>query len=250
MFLLKKLVSGLLYPLPVCLLLLAAGVLLLWFGKRRALGRGLATAALLLLVVFSLRPLPRLAVRGLEDRYETFLPGRPAGREVAWVVVLGGGAARDPQLPPNDQLSAVSLARLVEGIRILRLVPEARLLLSGAQEAVSLERTAVLLGVAPERIRCEARSRDTREQARDVREIVGAEPFVLVTSAAHLPRAMALFEQAGMAPVPGPANRLAKRTDEPLILRFYPREGYLEDLQRAWHEYLGLAWARIREVTG
>ncbi len=252
MFVLKKVLSALLYPLPVCLLVLFVGVLLLWRGRRQAWGRGLVTAGLALLLLFSFRPVPELAVRALERQYETFSPAQHPGASVQWVVVLGGGASDDPTLPPNARVSSVSLARLLEAVRILHFYPDARLLLSGGgyfsviPEAEALQGVTTMLGIDPARVVVEGRSADTGEQAAQIRRIVGEAPFVLVTSAVHLPRAMALFEQQGMHPVPAPAQPLSKRNTQLQPGSFFPSVGNLSKLTAAWHEYLGLLWATLR----
>ncbi len=252
MFVLKKVLSALLYPLPVCLLLMLVGLVLLWRGRRQAWGRGLVTTGFVLLLLCSFKPLPNLAVRALEDDYEVFSPAQHPGVEVAWVVVLGGGITDDPALPPNGQLSAVSQARLIEALRILAFYPQARLLLSGGgffstiPEASALREVAALLGVDPARIQVEDRSVDTADQAVRVRRLVGEAPFVLVTSAVHLPRSMALFERQGMRPLPAPAQYLVRRQSRLRPGSFFPTSENLSKLTAAWHEYLGLLWARLR----
>jgi uncharacterized SAM-binding protein YcdF (DUF218 family) len=139
-----------------------------------------------------------------------------------WVVVLGGGTSSDASLPPNAPLSDATLARLVEGVRVHRQLPGSRLVLSGADvfgwgsDAESMSALALALGVAREDIVVDAGSPDTETQARNIRQIVKGEPCVLVTSAAHMRRAIALFRKAGLDPIP------------------------------AAYEYLGIAWAALR----
>ena len=87
-------------------------------------------------------------------------------------------------------------------------------------------------------------SRDTKDEARLMQKIVGRDRFVLVTSAAHMPRSMALFAKRGMRPVPAPTEYLAAESRGPA--RFFPSADGLERAERAFHEYLGLAWAKLR----
>ena len=56
-----------------------------------------------------------------------------------------------------------------------------------------MSRIALIMGVNPPDIILESTSRDTEEQARLIKPMVGREKFFLVTSASHLPRAMAMF---------------------------------------------------------
>ena len=210
-FLLKKHLSPLLFPVPLCVLLLLAGVLLLWRAKNRRWGRALASAGLGVLLLGALPPLPEAGIRYLEAPWSIYKPA--AGADVRWVVVLGGGVTVDPGLPPTAQLTRSSLIRLVEGIRILGLHPQARLLLSGGtpfgaprSEAAVMADAARQLGVSADRIVLEESSWDTEGQAAGVRPIVGRDPFVVVTTASHLRRAMALFEAQGLSPIPAPAT--------------------------------------------
>lgn len=254
MFLLKKVISSWLNPLSLCLLLLLAGVVWLWRRKGGGAGRALVTLGLALLYLASLEPLLLRAVAPLETRYPPYTPA--PGATVIWVVVLSGGFSDDPTLPPNNQLGNITLARLVEGIRVLRFHPEARLLLSGGRLgrsqsiAWTMGETAKLLGVAPERIALEEESRDTEEQAVAVKRLVREEPFVLVTSALHLPRSMSLFEKQGLSPLPAPAEHIDKR-DQTTTLRDtlrkpLPSAETLHLWNAVAHEYLGSAWSRLR----
>ena len=90
MFLFKKLAGPLLFPLPIALVLLTAGVLLLWFGRRQRAGKVVVTAGLVWLALFSFRPVPHALLGGLERTYATFDPATPGYREaLAALQVLG-----------------------------------------------------------------------------------------------------------------------------------------------------------------
>jgi hypothetical protein len=53
MFLLKKTLSPLLYPLPICLQIMLIGLILLWFTPRQRAGKWLVTTGVVLAVVFA-----------------------------------------------------------------------------------------------------------------------------------------------------------------------------------------------------
>ena len=118
------------------------------------------------------------------------------------IVVLGSGFRTDKTLPPNDRLSANGIVRLTEAIRLASLLPSARLIVSdGVGQGESLAQTAMILGVPRERITLEARSNDTSDEAALLPPLVGKEPFLLVTSAAHMRRALALCRRQGLNPI-------------------------------------------------
>ena len=78
-----------------------------------------------------------------------------------------------------------------------------------------------------------------------VQAIVGQDPFVLVTSAMHQRRAMAMFEKQGMRPLPAPARYRVRFEGTVSFSTFFPSSGHISNLQAAWHEYLGLLWGRL-----
>lgn len=259
MFTLKKIVSCLLYPLPLGLEILLLGLFCLWATRKQRLGKLLVTLGTLFLLLVSLPYISAKILAPLEDRYpallhpETIAWEKSAGETAPrWIVVLGGGAVSDPRLPVVSQLSYPALGRLIEGVLLYKAIPGSRLLLSGGgfydpvPEADVMARIAALLGVNPQDITRESTSRDTADEAVLIAHLVGKQKFLLVTSAVHLPRAMALFKKQGLNPIPAPADYQIKEAREHDPGWFFPGAGALEQTKTAWHEYLGLAWAWLR----
>ncbi len=259
-FLLKKIVSQFLLPLPFGLLLSSLGLFLLWFTKRQRTGKALVTVGLCTLGLLSYEPISDAILAPLIYKYGPYKAGSQTGGElflkkrhkIKYVVVLGGGHSPDPEIPLTNRLSDAALKRLLEGIRIYRENPGSKLLLSGGgaytaiPEARVAQDVAIFIGVDRDDIILEPDSRDTKDQARLLRPMIGKEPFVLVTSALHLPRAMALFRRQGMDPIPGPADMPSLKKGELPPRRFFPQAEALDKSSQAIHEYLGLVWARLR----
>jgi uncharacterized SAM-binding protein YcdF (DUF218 family) len=250
MFMFKKIIGPLFYPVPLCLEILALGLLLLWFTKRQRAGKVVVTVGVGLLAFFSFSLSSHLLLQPLEHRYPPLLkPGPPS---VKWVVALGGGIKPDPQLPISSRLRPASLYRLLEGVSLYRQIPGSKLILSGGAvfgpsgEAEAMAAVARILGVDPRDLVLETTSRDTADQARLIKGIVGREEFILVTSAVHLPRTMALFAKQGLHPIPAPAGHFLQQDSDCDPQRFFPRAENLQGAEAAIHEYLGLAWARLR----
>lgn len=253
-FLLKKILSPLFMPLCLSLEILLAGVILLWFTRRQRLGKILTTAGLLMLVALSLPAIANPLLATLEDRYPPFPGGTAAGvlpAGVPWIVVLGGGMTDDPRVPATSRISQESLARLAEAVRLYRLMPGCRLIFSGGAafgrtpEAVVMAQAAGDMGIPSRDILTEGRSRDTEEQASLIGGMVGKARFVLVTSAAHMPRSVALFRKQGMAPIPAPAAFQALEDRNPA--GFHPAVSALRKSEAAFHEYLGCIWSSLRD---
>jgi len=169
-----------------------------------------------------------------------------------WIVVLGGGHTSDPKLPVTGWLSEASLFRLVEGVRLHRELVGSKLLLSGGSPFERISNAKVLgevagaIGVKKENVILEELSKDTEEQAGAIWRVVNHERFILVTSASHMPRAMALFRRLGMDPIPAPTEYFVKEREAVSPGRFYPSAGGLRKAERAFYEYFGLVWAKLR----
>lgn len=261
-FWLKKFLGFWLMPLPFCLLLLFVGALLLLRSKRRArLGRGLMIAGTVLLMLFSNKIVSVWLVHPLEARYPAIpelRPGAPVPPPLAacrFVLVLGAGNGHSEGLSATNQLSSSALARVTEAVRLLRVLPDARLIVSGPAEgkhpahATMLARAAESLGVPPERIAYIDQARDTEDESLAIGRMVGSAPFALVTSAWHMPRSVALFRHAGLAPLPCPADYSSHAGDDFNWTDLFWDIGSLERSTWAVRERLGYLWISLRGKT-
>ena len=244
MFILKKLVSRFFFPLSLVIELLLLGVLL---KKRRT---QVILAGVAVLYLFSFSPFAYLILRPLESRYMPVSSAR-LNKEVRWIVVLGGGSREDKALTPEDRLGDASLKRLLEGVRLSRLLPQARLVLSGGDyqgispDALTMQQVALDQGVTRDRIMLETVSWDTTDQAKFLRVRLGKAPFYLVTSAGHMPRAMRMFIRSGTQPIAAPTDFRAVWTPFQ-VTDFFPQAGALVNTESAFYEYLGLCWGLVR----
>ena len=73
--------------------------------------------------------------------------------------------------------------------------------------------------------------------------LVGSEPFILVTSASHMPRSMVLFKSLGLNPIPAPTDFHKAKFRGFFVL---PRFDAFDQSQRAMYEYIGMLWVKIR----
>ena len=250
MFLFKKLVAPLFFPLPLCLLLVAAGLALLWFTRRQKAGRIVATSGFVILVVLSYGWITNPLLQAIERVYPPAAAADVAGAK--WVVVLGGGTFSDPSLPITSRATGATLARVVEGIRLHRQSAGSRLLLSGSRvfgsgsDAESMQAIALALGVAPDRIVLDDESPDTETQAVNVARVVKDEPCLIVTSAFHMRRSLGLFANAGVKAIPAPTHYVVQSNRGFSVSDLYPGIGGLVTAQIVENEYLGMAWSRLR----
>lgn len=252
MFLFKKVVGPLFFPVTIILIILILGLFFLSLTRKQRAGKIFVLISVLLLGILSYGGVSDFLLKPLENKYPPLLSLENI-HNIKWIVVLGGGHTSAPKLPVTSQLSEASLARLVEGIRLHHKLSKSKLILSGGStfERISnakiLAEVAVAIGVKKEDLVLEEVSKDTEDQARMIQKIVGGESFVLVTSASHMPRSMAFFKKIGMHPIPAPTDYLVKESQRIAPGMFYPNVNSLLKSQRAFYEYLGLTWAKFRD---
>jgi uncharacterized SAM-binding protein YcdF (DUF218 family) len=159
-------------------------------------------------------------------------------------------------LPVTHKLNVESISRMVEGIRLYRELPGARLIVSGGilrrQDrpiADLLADFAKAMGVPNRDVVVEGLSTTTYENLLEVKKIVGSEPFILVTSSDHLRRAAAVARKLEMRPLPAPATVWVDQY--PAGLSWLRWAGMVKKdmsterfsyLQRAHREFLGYLW--------
>lgn len=253
LFTLKKVLGGMLLPLPLLLLLIALGIALLWFSRFQRTGKLCVSLGWLLLLLLSLQPVADSLLKPIEDKYPTWRDEK----RVQYVVVLGGGYTWNQNWAPSSNLINNSLPRLTEGIRLWYENPGSKLIFTGAaaktnpvSTAEAGARVAESLGIPRSEIIVLDKPKDTEEEAAVVKEAIGDAPFLLVTSASHLPRAMIFFRRAGLTPLPAPANQLAIESPLNPWERAIPSPVWLMHSDRVGYETLGRIWQWLKGSSG
>ena len=201
-FLLTKLLPLFIYPLG-----LSIGLnLLALLNRRRKWSPWCASSALVILILPAMPLVSDELVWSLEERSAALTPF-PIPKADA-VLVLGGGLK--PNLSPRRGVEVGEAGdRLITGIRLMRQGKAAVLITSGAQinfnnnnpaspEAISAKILAIELGVPEYKILVNPKSRTTAEEAQAVNKLGSKKNWrrlLLVTSAIHMPRALASFKK-------------------------------------------------------
>ncbi len=238
-------------PVPwVCVALIAGA---LWAVRHSRLLAGLLGLCFAGLYILSVGPGADLVLRPLERAYLPLhrVPEEPIGA----IVVLSGGDGWSADRPITSALSASSTDRLVEAVRVWRMLGEEPTLLmvggvgtpGGQVEAPLMAQAAHALGVPERALSWEAYSRNTYENAVAVSDILGGESFVLVTSAFHMPRAMEAFHWLGMEPVPAPCGHAARLVHTGWD--WFPRSLTLWRSAQGLREHIARLWYRLRHRT-
>ncbi len=249
-FFLSKIFSLILYPLLITIILIIAS--LFWAKKKPRVSRTLAISALLILWVGSTEWFSSLLSAPLESR----IPRSTQLEGIDAIVVLSG--MTDLKLSGKGKVELEEAAdRIFHGILLARRFPQSRLIISGgsgsamdqeASEAHLLSKYFVPeFGIPIERILTDGTSRNTFENAANTSKILnkhGLKRPVLITSASHMPRALACFRKQGIEPFPYPVDFIS-RLGRLNIASFLPKASSLAVTNRAIHEYVGLLAYRI-----
>jgi uncharacterized SAM-binding protein YcdF (DUF218 family) len=239
-----KLLQRLVLPPASILLLLLFGFLLV--RSRRNLGRLFIATGFLLLYGLSISPVSSALIAPLE---RDFRPVNVNRVKADVIIVLGGGTRDRSWLGLKPEPGEESLKRVVAAVKLYEALHIPVLLTGGTgdlaqsqpSDADAMARAAMDLGVPEKDIRIENMSRNTLESARAVKDMIKGNRIVLVTSAFHLKRSVALFKKQGFEVVPAPAGfRSGQRPFT--FFSFIPNADNLSSSSIALAEHLSLGW--------
>ena len=246
---LSKLIPLFIYPLGFALVLsiLAMGIL----GIAAGLARLFLFVAIIVLWGASTPIFSDYLGLTLESRYP---PVAVEETPTADAIVVLGGAVGGPE-PPRIALDLSDAAdRVLHAARLYRARKAPVILLSGGAipwlgseipEANSMQTLLEEWGVPRTSIISEAASRNTYENAVLTRQVLaerGLQRVLLVTSALHMPRALATFTSAGIDAVPAATDFTVTYKDQRTVVDFLPDAGALSRTTNAIKEYVGYAY--------
>lgn len=246
-WLLSKLFWLIAQPPALIGLLVLAG-LVLTHTRWLRFGRALIGLGLALLMVFGFTNTGELMLQPLEARYQ-----RPASfpTDAAGLIVLGGGTVNDVSSARGLYELADSGDRFVEAARLALAHPDLKVLVTGGRgslegggdsDAQGTARLFRAFGLDGPRFLYEDTSRNTHENAVNSAALlhpVDGQRYVLITSAFHMPRAVALFERAGFAVIPWPVDYRTKGEQSLALSPVYAIDN-LDAFGTALREWIGL----------
>jgi uncharacterized SAM-binding protein YcdF (DUF218 family) len=245
MSMLKHLFGSFATPLMIALVLGAAAALCRARGRRRG-AAWLLSSAVVILYLGSLIGVGEALLAPLESQYPPLREDAQL-QNVGAIVVLGSGYMPRGSIPVTGALDEDGLVRIVEGLRLARRLPGVRLVVSGGAPpgftpgALGYAELAREFGVADASLVVLQSPLDTGAEARAVAALLNGAPFVLVTSAYHMPRAVRLMQRAGQHPIPAATGQRVGAFPGWGLHRWLPTSAGMRDSEIALHEYLGLA---------
>jgi uncharacterized SAM-binding protein YcdF (DUF218 family) len=251
MFILGKLVWLVAAPGSFLTLMLVAGVLALILTRRRH-GLSLVVLSTLGFLAVIFLPVGDWAVAPLENRFP--VPAPPPER-VDGIVVLGGAVDEVVSAARGTVKLNESGTRMTDAVMLARRYPSSRIVLTGGDssvlesapaEAGVMQQFFLAEGIDAARITLESKSRTTFENAVLSQALVQPKPgetWLLVTSAAHMPRAVGCFRRAGWEVVPYPVD--FRTTGTGTHHTEFSLANHLELLTKAAREWIGLVGYRL-----
>jgi uncharacterized SAM-binding protein YcdF (DUF218 family) len=240
-------------------LLTALGLLgaVLLLTRFAGIGRRLMVVSLAALAIAGLSPLGNALLLPLEQRFPRWdaTKGAPTG-----IVVLGGAVAPDVSAARGEPALNEAAERMTAVAELARSYPAARIVFVGGTgsllfpKAIEADYALQLFtnfGIPRERILLERQSRNTAENARFAKAEIQpktGERWILVTSAAHMPRAIGAFRKVGF-PVEAYPVDWRTRGLEDLVSPFSVVSNGLGHTDTAVHEWAGLLGYRIAGHT-
>lgn len=214
-------------------------------GRKRLLMLVLANAQLF---AFSLPWVSDALLGSLEHEARVLEQTKPLPHTVKAIVVLGGGMEGNftGYRQFGDMTSAAD--RMYTAARLFKHEVSARVVVSGGQfgvdarkgsEAQVMRGVMMEFGVPPDNILVEDQSRTTYENALRTRDLLGPnQSIALVTSAFHMLRAKALFEQVGFDVYPVTSD-IRVVPEKRALWEALPKPSALDNSSIAIKEYLG-----------
>ncbi|MGF7161199.1 uncharacterized SAM-binding protein YcdF (DUF218 family) [Rhodoligotrophos appendicifer] len=195
-------------------LLIVLGLLLQFVPRVRTAGVVVTGLGAVGMVLVFLLPIGLWLLAPLENRFPVpRLPERVDG-----IVVLGGVTRNDVSAARGTPQLQLGAERLTKATQLANEYPAAKIVIAGGSgeidpegspEAVLMREVMVDLGVNPERILLDDKSRNTYENAVEAKRVADPKPgeiWLLVTSAYQMPRAVGAFRKVGFDVVPYPVD--------------------------------------------
>ncbi|RXJ81761.1 YdcF family protein [Arcobacter sp. F2176] len=231
LFNLKKFVSFFLEPFTFgFLVLLLAFIFLLFNSYKKA--KSILFVGLIFLFLISNSLFSNFLISPLENQYKD--QKNIDISKVEYILLLGGDFE----------------ARAYEVLKLSLRLKDAKIITSGyagkklISDALYAKNELISLGVNENRIIMQDKPKDTIEEAISIKKLINDKPFILVTSAYHMPRAMKIFQKQGLNPIAMSTDFTSKKQKSNSYLSIKE----LKKVTMAIHEYIGLAWIKIKEI--
>jgi len=241
---LSTLARFLIDPFHILLFMLVGTLIFRYFDNQR-LFRVFLASAILWFFMITTPFVPYAILHPLESRYLP-LDMEQFQDDDIHIIVLGAGYVYNDNLPANSQLDKEMLSRLVEGVRLHHKLQNSTLIVSGPynhdtySQAEVAKLAAIHMNVADNTIKMQHEGTTTYEEAEVYfRKFSQGQKLVVVTSAAHMHRALGEFRRLGIDTVPSPSS-YQYRDKKGLRVSIMPSLKHVGEMRAGVFEYAAL----------
>ena len=255
MFAISKTLDLLTEPLVYVAALLLLGLIFSFVAIR--LSRAAFIAAFATLCALGFEAVPNALVHRLESS-NVAAPNDLSG--YTGMVILGGVFTNGDRIGGRELAVNHAAERAIVPMALLRAFPHLKIIFSGGDgdQSTTIHRPEAdrarvffdAMGVRSDVVSYERESRTTAENAVFSSRLPGVnirKPWLLVTSAWHIPRSLAAFHKAGWSNVT--ALPVDFRSTADMALVSYSLDRSLSLWRIVLHEYAGIAWYRLNGVA-
>ena len=207
-FILSKILLFLLNPFNWILIC----IVFVFVAKKAIVKKRLLVASAIIFILFSNYYLFSVCVRAWQPKIE-----HPTYKETfSTAIMLNGMTMGDRN---GDSYFGAASDRFLQTARLYKTGVVQKILISGGdgsllqdkpKEAFFLQKEFIALGIPDSALIVESNSRNTYESAVAAKQILDslhlASPYILVSSATHIPRSMLTFKKVGLNIIAHPAN--------------------------------------------
>lgn len=247
-----ELLHFILNPLNQLIIMVLSGVFLFYLKHIRACFFTLWICGIWFIIVV-ISPIPVWLVEPMEREYSIFEALRTDTTRQVNILVLAAGYTEDFELQVQNQLSEVTLNRLIEGVRVYSQAKGPKKFITSGMSASKIRSqaeataiTALNLGISSLDTAWLPKTYNTESEAKEYVDRFGKDhQLILVTSALHMKRALFWFQSEGICPMPAPTDYLVKGNPNSIKIIIKPSIRKIEMMDKWIHESIGFVWAKI-----
>ena len=245
MIYLHKILPLIFSPLILIIILIVWGLI---FGSKK-----ISSSGIIILIICSTPIISQKLIAYLESDYQL---KKPSDVKSANAVVVLSGMLRT--IKTKNGLSyewGEGVDRIFAGINLLQLKKAPTLILTrgkmpwsmGLPEGEYLRDVAIKYGVPEENILLTENVENTDQEAKAIKKLFSIDnpKIILVTSAFHMPRALIVFEAAGINAIPFPVD-FRRGSGKPNYMSFIPSAGSFAGTSYFVREMIGRIYYNLK----
>ncbi len=224
-YIIKKSLSIFLEPLNIAVFLIIISLILLRFQKYKK-AKTLLFISIIWTILISSTQFAKILILPLESQYK---PLNKIPKNVNNVLILGGDRYK----------RGWEALRLYNMNKNLNFITSGESFKNDSPDATKMANLLIQSGISKDKITQLIYTKTTKDEAKYIKKLLNNKPFILVTSAYHMPRAMLLFKKYNLNPIAAPTEFYNPKEYNPIAILSSVQ---LQKVEQAIHEYFGILY--------